>query len=126
MTKKAFDKIKKGLTEALAVAHWEGAILTEQDQYDLKAEASLKMHAALRKAIKARFNDVSDAVGPLHQATGKSQSYLSKLLRGQTKSIELETLAVILEALNFDIQIDIKEFEHLALEKTPEPKSEVI
>lgn len=78
---------------------------------DIKAEVQLAVFRALRKAWKHRTKEKDIKAKELAEALGKDKGYISRVLNGRVNKIDIETLALFLEALDYFIVLEAKPLE---------------
>jgi transcriptional regulator with XRE-family HTH domain len=81
---------------------------------DIKGEARVSAFMALRKAWKDRAAASGLRAADLANMLGKDKGYVSRVLRGTTKTITLETLFVFLEALGFVLKLNPERIEDMS------------
>jgi transcriptional regulator with XRE-family HTH domain len=85
----------------------------KSQEEDVKAEARQKAFRALRKAWRERSAEYDLKAKDLAEILGRDKAQVSRVLAGRNKTITLETLALFLEALGYDLPIEPRKEENL-------------
>ena len=84
-----------------------------RDETAVKSDARLKLFFVLRKAWKKRSQEGMKAKD-LAELLGRDKAQVSRILNGSTKTMTMDTLALLLDRLDHQLIIDCKPAEDIA------------